>query len=273
MTFAARLVNNANDPALVPFRFRERQLNTRPHRRGDLDGAQFVAEGDLVVMRALASGYKAATILCGAEQLASLEPYATQLQHTDVVVADESVRREATGLGVALSIIGLFLRPPLASLNDVSSRHTKIILLSQIDNPTNVGAIMRSAMAFGFHGVLLDGETSDPFGRRALRVSMGTSFAADICRTTDVSDALSLLHNEGFVSCALTPHHDATPLIEVTAPEKLVLLLGSERDGLADSLLSSATLRVRIAMSEGIDSLNVAAAAAVACYGLTSRNG
>ena len=273
MPLAFRQVTSVTDSALTPFRFRERQLNTRPHRRGDLEGALFIAEGDLVVMRALASGYHATTLLCGEAQCDELEQFAAQLESTDLVVADEAIRREATGLAVALNMIGLFVKPANATLSEVIARHQRVVMLSQVDNPTNVGAIMRSAMAFGFHGIVLDSETSDPFGRRALRVSMGTSFSASIARSNTLRDALDELHGAGFTSCALTPDAGAVSLHQVESVEKLVLILGSERDGLDSTLLENATMQVRIPMSSGIDSLNVAAAAAVACYGLTNRKG
>ena len=273
MPLGFRVATSVADTALTPFRFRERQLNTRPHRRGDLEGALFIAEGDLVVMRALASGYHATTLLCGEAQCDELEKFATQLESTDLVVADETIRREATGLAVALNMIGLFVKPANATLSEVITHHQRVVMLSQVDNPTNVGAIMRSAMAFGFHGVVLDSETSDPFGRRALRVSMGTSFSASIARCENMSTALSEMHASGFVSCALTPDSGAISLHDVAPVEKLVLILGSERDGLDDTLLTNASMQVRIPMSSGIDSLNVAAAAAVACYGLTSLRG
>lgn len=273
MPLAFRVATSVADNALVPFRFRERQLNTRPHRRGDLEGALFIAEGDLVVMRALASGYHATTLLCGEAQCNELQQFATQLESTDLVVADEAIRREATGLAVALNMIGLFVKPANATLTEVITHHKRVVMLSQVDNPTNVGAIMRSAMAFGFHGIVLDTETSDPFGRRALRVSMGTSFSASIARSDNLGNALHELHGAGFTSCALTPSNDAVSLDEVASIEKLVLILGSERDGLDSALLENASMQVRIPMSSGIDSLNVAAAAAVACYGLTNRKG
>jgi tRNA G18 (ribose-2'-O)-methylase SpoU len=273
MTIRTRFVEVVTDPALVPFRFRERQLNNRPQRRGDIDGAQFIAEGDLVVLRALETGFTPNTILCDPNQVHRLEPFLHLLGDTEVLVAEESVRREATGLALALSMVGLFVKPPASDVATLLSKHSRIVMLSQIDNPTNVGAIMRSAQAFGFHGVVLDSETSDPFTRRALRVSMGTSFDASICRVAQLAPVLEEFHANGFTSCALTPARDAFNMADIDPIEKLILILGSEREGLEESVMNAATMRVRIPMAEGIDSLNVAAAAAVACYGLTSRSG
>jgi tRNA(Leu) C34 or U34 (ribose-2'-O)-methylase TrmL len=168
------------------------------------------------------------------------------LGDTEVLVAEESIRREATGLALALSMVGLFVKPPASDIATLLSKHSRIVMLSQIDNPTNVGAIMRSAQAFGFHGVVLDSETSDPFTRRALRVSMGTSFDANICRVTQLAPVLEEFHANGFTSCALTPARDAHNIADIDPIEKLILILGSEREGLEASVMNAATMRVKL---------------------------
>lgn len=269
-----RHVTGADDPALEPFRHRERQLNTRLHRRGERDDARFVAEGDLVVGRAISAGHVPDVILCDPSLVGGLvSTHGTALDSTDIVTAEETVRRDATGLAVALGVVGLFPKPPVASLDEVT-RHQRLLVLSQVDNPTNVGAIVRSAAAFGFTGLVLDTETSDPFARRALRVAMGTTFAMTITRVADLIDAIERIHAAGHTTCSLTPAADATDLDHVPRHDGgIALLLGSERDGLSQSVMEASRLKVRIPMHPGVDSLNVAAAAAVACYGLTRRNG
>ena len=252
---------------------RERQLNTRLHRRGERTDAKFVAEGDLVVMRALEVGHVPDLVVCDASVIPMLEQLGDLLSTAQIVVADEPTRKAATGLGVALSIVALFPKPPLVDVAELVARNERIVVLAQVDNPTNVGAIARSAAAFGFTGVVLDGESSDPFARRALRVAMGTTFQLDIARTGDAGHLFTTLRAAGFESYAMTPSPDAHDLSALHPSRRIALVLGSERDGLADEWMQPATHRVRIPMAAGVDSLNVAAAAAVACYGLTRRNG
>jgi tRNA G18 (ribose-2'-O)-methylase SpoU len=270
-----RHAGSADDPALAPFRYRERQLNTRLHRRGERDDARFVAEGDLVGGRAIAAGHVPDVILCDPSLVDVLvSTHGGVLESTDIVTAGEDVRRDATGLAVALGVVGLFPKLRVSPLDDVIATSPRILVLSQVDNPTNVGAIVRSAAAFGFTGLVLDSETSDPFARRALRVAMGTTFAMQITRVDDLRVALDALHAAGHTSCSLTPAPDAVDLDDVSLPnDKVALLLGSERDGLPGNVMAASSMKVRIPMHPGVDSLNVAAAAAVACYGLTRRNG
>ncbi len=232
-----------------------------------------MAEGDLVVMRALEVGHVPELVICDESALPALESIGDHLSTALVVTADEATRKAATGLGVALPIVALFPKPPMVDLGEIITRNDRIIVLSQVDNPTNVGAIVRSAAAFGFTGLVLDGESSDPFARRALRVAMGTTFQLDIARTGDAEELFAVMRRAGFESYAMTPSADAVDLSAVRAGRRVALVLGSERDGLSDDWMRLATHRVRIPMAAGVDSLNVAAAAAVACYGLTSRNG
>ena len=224
-------------------------------------------------MRALETGHVPELILCDEAALASLTAHANRLTNTTIVTADEATRRSATGLAVALSVVGLFPKPTTHAVTDLISTNDRIVVLSQVDNPTNVGAIVRSAAGFGFTGLVLDGESSDPFARRALRVAMGTTFGLGIARTTQPDELFTALHAAGFGTYAMTPSPDAIGLDEVRPGRRVALVLGSERAGLSGDWLEAATHRVRIPMAEGVDSLNVAAAAAVACYGLTRRSG
>lgn len=224
-------------------------------------------------MRAIGAGHVPELVVCDEAAMPMLEGMGDRLGDAQVVIADESTRKTATGLGVALSIVALFPKPPLADATRLIARHQRIVVLAQVDNPTNVGAIVRSAAAFGFTGIVLDGESSDPYARRALRVAMGTTFGLDVARVNDAPSFMDGLHRAGFESYAMTPDPDARDLSTLQPTERTALILGSERDGLPDDWMQAATHKVRIPMAEGVDSLNVAAAAAVACYGLTRRNG
>ena len=276
MAVSVRNASGANDPAFDDFRLRERQLNTRLHRRGERSDAKFIAEGDLVVMRAIQVGHVPERIICDPSMLPNLEDFVTGFPDTnavEIVVADESTRKAATGLGVALNIVGLFPKPVGIDSDVLIQRNERVLVLAQVDNPTNVGAIVRSAAAFGFTGLVLDTESADPYARRALRVAMGTTFQLDVARTDDLDSLFESFLRHGFASFAMTPNTSALPLDEVKPPRRIALLLGSERDGLSSDVMSRATHKVRIPMADGVDSLNVAAAAAVACYGLTRRIG
>ena len=224
-------------------------------------------------MRALEVGHVPELVICDESALTLLSPHADRLARTVVVTADEATRKAATGLGVAMSIVALFPKPAMIGTDELVARNERIVVLAQVDNPTNVGAIVRSAAAFGFTGLVLDGESADPFARRALRVAMGTTFQLDIARADDAPALFGTLRSAGFDSYAMTPATDAVDLGDVRPARRVALVLGSERDGLSDDWMSRASHRVRIPMSNGVDSLNVAAAAAVACYGLTSRIG
>jgi len=224
-------------------------------------------------MRALEVGHVPELVVCDDTALSLLEPHADRLASTTVVTADEPTRKAATGLGVALSIVALFPKPPMIDVAELIARNERVVVLSQVDNPTNVGAVVRSAAAFGFTGLILDGESSDPFARRALRVAMGTTFQLDLARVNAPAELFAALQSAGFDTYAMTPSPDAIDLTAVRPGRRVALILGSERDGLSEEWMKSSGHRVRIPMANGVDSLNVAAAAAVACYGLTMRIG
>ena len=276
MPLRIRPATGPNDPAFDEFRLRERQLNTRLHRRGERTDARFIAEGDLVVLRAIQVGHIPERIICDPILVPALTDVEAALPDSisvEVVVADELTRRGATGLGVALSMVALFPKPATVELDVLVERNERVLVLWQVDNPTNVGAIVRSAAAFGFTGLVVDAESADPYARRALRVAMGTTFQLDVTRVGSADELFRALGRNEFSSYAMTPDPEATDLSHVHVPRRIALLLGSERDGLADEVMTHASHRVRIPMADGVDSLNVAAAAAVACYGLTNRIG
>ena len=275
------LIDSLEDERLGPFRLRERELRPRhlPGRlikglsEADVERIQlgmFVAEGDLVVERALDAGCRIVTALVDADSPPPvIETFADTVP---VYAASAQARKVLTGLGVALDIIALFERPALPDSVSLIHSAQRLIILEDVDNPTNIGAIVRSAAAFGADGLILDRNSADPLARRALRVSMGTAFAVPHCRVDDVASTLKYLRSEGFVVCGLTPDTTSLSLDDVAksleASSRIALVMGSERNGLSTRSLAAMSHRVRIPMAEGIDSLNVAAAAAVACYAL-----
>jgi tRNA G18 (ribose-2'-O)-methylase SpoU len=270
-------VDDASDERLNAFRWRERQLNTIAQRKAaqvnNLESTgMFVAEGDLVVRRALDAGCKPSVVLCDPK---CAQEFVTDITHHGGITlsASADIRREVTGLGVPLDAIGVFHRPALRDARSLISASTRLVILDCIDNPSNVGAIARSAVALGWNAMLLDTTSSDPLTRRALRVSMGTTFNLPYARISDMPSTLSELVERGFAVVGMALSHATRPvvpmnhvLLDDTQPRALVL--GSERQGLSQQTIDACTILTSIPMAPGIDSLNVASATAIACYAL-----
>lgn len=265
-------VDDASDVRLDPFRWRERQLASTAQRREITGAGLFVAEGDLVVDRAMSSGHRAVALLCDP---ANAHRLAAEVgDDTPVYVGGDPLRKEVTGLGVPLSVAGLFARPPRRSPTDLLADARFVVVVEAVDNPTNLGAVVRAAAALGWDGLLLDHSSADPLARRALRVSMGAGLSLPHARTGPGDDIMGLLGAAGFAVLALTPDPDACDIDRLERPEgRIALLLGSERAGLSAAVLAAATIRVRIPMHAGTDSLNVGAAAAVAMHVLGPNRG
>ena len=262
-------ITSSQDPRLDPLRLGERQLTTIAQRRSTLAAGRFIAEGDLVVARALDAGYKPEVVLCDGEQAKRFATDITALGG-QCLTADIDIRREATGLGVPLSALGVFFRPtPLTQL-EVFENATRVIVAEAIDNPSNIGAIVRCATGLGWNGLIYDTTSADPLSRRALRVSMGAAFNLRFARSNDISETLKTLQGRGYTVLALTPNSSATELTKVSLQQNAprALVFGSERAGLSQLALETSDIQVRIEMNPAIDSLNVAAAAAIACYAL-----
>jgi tRNA G18 (ribose-2'-O)-methylase SpoU len=173
------------------------------------------------------------------------------------------------GLGVPLSIVALFRRPePLDASALAGGR--RVVALEAVDNPVNVGTVVRSAAALGWNGLLLDRTSADPLARRALRVSMGNSLVLPFARASSLVAVIAAAREHGTLVVAMTPGAGAMPLEGVLPgfEQSVMLVLGSERTGLSEELLAVCSLRAGIPMATGVDSMNAAAAAAVACYAL-----
>ena len=264
-------VDRADDQRLDAFRWRERQLTTIAQRRNAIGEGHFIAEGDLVVERALDARCTPEHVLCDPKTAARFAERIAAAGGT-TLVATADIRREVTGLGVPLDAIGVFRRPDRRSLSDVVARARRLVVLDGIDNPSNVGSIVRSAAALGWDGLVLDATSSDPLARRALRVAMGTTFAIPFARYATATELHATLGARGFEIVGLTPSHPTREVVDVAsipptdAPRALVL--GSERSGLSMEIGTTCTTLAHIPMRDGIDSLNVAIAAGVACYAL-----
>lgn len=253
------VVDDPDDDRFRQFRLNERGLAGRADKRDDAGAGLFLAEGDLVVERAAGAGCRPVAALVDA---AHVPPVAARLA-CPVYGGGEDVRRVVSGLGVPLSIVALFERPRRPSVSELAARCGRLVVVEAVDNPANVGSIVRNAAGLGWDGLVLDHTSADPLSRRALRVAMGTAFVLPHARTTRLAAELSRL--DGFEVYALTPDPSARPLEEVTPGGRVAMVVGSERAGISADLLATCT-PVRIPMSRGVDSLNVAAATAIGCW-------
>lgn len=258
---------DAADARLDAFRWRERQLTTRRDRRERVASGLFVAEGDLVVERALVAGCTAVALLCSPDAAAALDPQVAP--DVPVYVGTDALRKDVTGLGVPLRATGLFARPEPLDVDELVERSRRVVIAEAVDNPTNLGAVVRSAAALGWDALVLDATSADPLARRSLRVSMGTGLVLPFARLAPGDTVADLLSRHDCTAVALSPDPAAVDISHLARPDsRVALLLGSERSGLTDQTMASATVVARIPMHAGVDSLNVAAAAAVALHAL-----
>lgn len=262
-------VDDVDDPRLDDYRdLTDVALRTRIEQPLGV----FMAEGSLVIVRALAAGYAMRSAVVSPrwadELVATLDR--TGAGDVPVYVASEDLLRRITGFHVHRGAIASMRRRPLPDAREVLAASRRVVVVEDMVSHTNLGAIFRSAGALGMDAVLLTPSCADPLYRRSVRVSMGGVFALPWARLPGWPDAAQLLRDTGFRLLALTPGADAVPIgeVRVAAGERLALLLGSEGPGLTAAALSVADQRVRIPMARDVDSLNVAAAAAVAFYAL-----
>ena len=188
-----------------------------------------------------------------------------------VYAGGDRLRAAITKLGMPYTVVALFERPARVAAATVAAAARRLVIAEAVDNPVNIGSIVRNALALGWDGLVVDATSVDPLARRALRVSMGHALHLPHARTTDVTGLVRDLTELGVVVCALTPADDAIALDEVQPAERMALLVGSERAGLTPAAMHAATYRVSIPMMAGVDSLNAAAATAVACWQLRPR--
>jgi tRNA G18 (ribose-2'-O)-methylase SpoU len=260
-------VNHPDDPRIEEYiGLRDHELRRRREAPGgDLAGI-FIAEGDLVVERAVRAGYKVRSVLVDATRAQPLT--AAIGSEVPVYAAGPEVVRKITGMAMHRGLIASLDRGPEQRLDDVLDGAVRIVVLENVNNPTNLGVIARSAMGLGADALVLDPSCCDPLYRRASRVSMGEVFGLPWARAQRFPPGLDQIAEHGFELLALTPDPAAESIDDVAfAPdEKVALVLGAEGPGLSDATLARIGRRLRIPLHGGVDSLNVGAAAAVACY-------
>jgi tRNA G18 (ribose-2'-O)-methylase SpoU len=265
MTWIA--VDEPGDPRIEEFLgLRDHELRRRRESPGgDLAGI-FIAEGDLVVQRALRAGYRMRSALVDATRSAAVPDEIGG--DVTVFAAGPEVVRRITGMGVHRGMMASFDRRPLPSVDEVLAGARRVVVLEDVNNPTNLGVIARSAAALGIDALLLDPSCCDPLYRRASRVAMGEVFALPWTRLPRFPDGLDPLVDAGFTLLALTPDPSAEALDQLGLgdDEKVALVLGAEGPGLTEDTMTKVGRRARIPIRAGVDSLNVGVAAAIACY-------
>jgi tRNA G18 (ribose-2'-O)-methylase SpoU len=228
----------------------------------------FIAEGELVLRRALRAGYRPRSFLVDAKRVEQLDDLDTG--GAPVYAATPDVLQRATGFHVHRGVLASFHRRELPAPAAVLDTARRVVILEDVNNHTNLGAIFRAVAGLGVDAVLLSPSCADPLYRRSVRVSMGEVFAVPYARLAPWPDGLARVRAAGFSVLALTPAADAVPIQRLEAAHRIrpALLLGAEGAGLSGPALAASDVRVAIPMRRGVDSLNVAAAAAVAAWEL-----
>lgn len=266
---AVIFTDDRDDPRLDDFR----DLSTAD-RRPDRPGGKglVIAEGTVVVARMLTSRYPVRALLGVERRFAEL---ASELDGLDVpqYVTSAETMAEVVGFHLNRGILAIAGRPEPLSVADVLDGAGVVALLEGVGDHENLGALFRNAAALGVGGVLLGPGCSDPLYRRSVRVSMGHVLRVPFTQLTEWPGGLDELRAAGFSIAALTPRAGSLPLRELRehAPGRVALLFGAEGPGLTEEAIAAADHAVRIPMPEGVDSLNIATAAAVSFYELVSR--
>lgn len=225
----------------------------------------YIAEGEKVIRRAADAGHQPHSFLLAPRWVDSL---ADVLERFDVPchVLDEAEIERVTGFHVHRGALAAFERPEPVPTEVLLADAQRIVVVEDLVDHMNVGSVFRNAAALGFDGVVLSPRCADPFYRRSIKVAMGAIFSLPHARLDDWYAAPTLLRNGGFTTYAMTLSDDAVPLDAIVPAARSALIVGSEGPGLTEHWQREADVRVTIPMAAGIDSLNVAASVAIACW-------
>lgn len=258
-------ITDINDPRIAMFtRLTEAQLRNRLNP----DEGLLIAESPKVIHVALDAGYTPVAMLCEERHItgdaASILTRATEME---VYTGDRDTLASITGYRLTRGVLCAMRRRQLPTLKAVCEGARRLAVIDSVTDTTNIGAIFRSAAALGIDGVVLTRTSCDPLNRRSIRVSMGSVF---LVPWTWIDDPVADLHKEGFKTAAMALTNDSVSIDDegLNAIERLAVIMGTEGDGLAHKVISGADYVARIPMAHGVDSLNVAAAAAVAFWQL-----
>ena len=245
-------VDDRDDPRIADY------VDLRDGRESDV----VIVEGPTALEQLVGSPYPLRSVLCLAKRLDRVRGL---LQGGVVYVAPEPVLRATVGFDLHRGIVAAADRAPEISRTSVLATARRIAIIERLNDHENLGALFRNARGLGVDALLLDPETADPLYRRAVRVSMGHVLRAPFARIEPWPAALREVTAAGFTVVALTPRGEVT-IDDVDPPDKVAFLLGAEGPGLSDGALAAADVRARIDMANGVDSLNVATAAAIAFH-------
>lgn len=239
-------------------------------RKLEPEGGLYIAESQQVIRRALAAGHRLRSVLMAPKWLPkSADIVAAAATHeAPVFVAEEAELEKLTGFHLHRGALAAMHRPELANPASVMAEASRVVVLEDIVDHTNVGAIFRACAGLGVDAVLVTPRCADPLYRRSIRVSMGTVFQVPWTRIDPWPDALNEWRGAGWTTAALalTPQATALDIFSQDLPERLALIFGTEGDGLGAKTLAAVDHEVVMPMAGGVDSLNVAAAAAVAIW-------
>ena len=267
-------INNLDTPALAVYsRLTENQLKNRLNP----DEAIFIAESPVVIEVAMQGGCEPLSLLTDTRLLGGeVERIIEKCGDIPVYTAKREVLKEITGFELTRGCLAAMRRPKAKSAEEVTRGARRIAVLENITDSTNIGAIFRSAAALGIDAVLTTPSCCDPLSRRAVRVSMGTVFLvpfAEICETKEEWDenGIDALHALGFKTAAMALTDESVSISDerLKKEARLAIILGTEGTGLAKSTIDACDYTVKIPMHHGVDSLNVAAAGAIAFFELT----
>ena len=239
----------------------------------------FIAESANVILRALTAGYEPLSLLMEQREADSekgrevLGRIMERSEEIPVYVSSNEVLSQISGFKLARGMLCAMRRRALPKMEELCRDARRIAILENVENPTNVGAIIRSAAALGIDAVLLTAGCSDPLYRRAARVSMGTVFQVPWAYLPEEGDWVAALGALGFKTAAMALSDDSVPIDHpaLAVEERLAIVLGTEGDGLSAATVAGCDYTVRIPMSHSVDSLNVAAASAVAFWQLRAN--
>jgi tRNA G18 (ribose-2'-O)-methylase SpoU len=260
-------VRDPSDPRLGDYA----RLTDVGHRvRREPAAGVFIAEGATVLERALDAGFAPRSLLLAPNRVGPATALAARVAAggAPVYVAGPEILERLTGYHVHRGLLAAMNRRPLRATEELLVDARRVVVCEDIVDHTNLGALFRAAAGFGVDAVLITPSCADPLYRRAIRTSMGTVFALPWTRLTSWPGDLAQLRAAGFAVAALSPAADGIELAEFAAgaPERIAWVLGTEGSGLAAATVARSDFRVHIRMSPGVDSLNVASAAAVALY-------
>ncbi len=274
-------IRSLDDPRVDVF---ARMTDVQLRSRLEPERGIFIAESDKVIDRALAAGYEPLSLLIPDHRLERFRPLIERLEGREggevtVFVASAEEIEKLAGYELTRGVLCAMRRKALPSVESVVAKAHRVAVLEDLTNHTNVGAAFRSAAALGIDAVLVTPSCSDPLYRRAVRVSMGTVFQVPWTRIGVEGDAswpdggIAELKRLGFTTAAMALSDDSIPLDDPLLKEcdKIAIVLGTEGDGLSRRTIAACDHTVRIPMAHGVDSLNVAAASAVAFWELRRR--